>query len=120
MGRSIVAVVVVAANQPDDRGGGQGRQRHHRLRRFVHMMTDKMGERDARDELYKAFRIIDKDGNGKISDIDIQRLAIETGEHFTLDEVREMIEAADENGDGEIDLEEFMKMMRRTNLGSGF
>jgi len=87
---------------------------------FVHMMTDKMGERDARDELYKAFRIIDKDGNGKISDIDIQRLAIETGEHFTLDEVREMIEAADENGDGEIDLEEFMKMMRRTNLGSGF
>ena len=86
---------------------------------------------------------------GKISDIDIQRLAIETGEHFTLDEVREMIEAADENGemgpatanaclglvsdelidihvcsmsagDGEIDLEEFMKMMRRTNLGSGF
>ena len=105
---------------------------------FVHMMTDKMGERDARDELYKAFRIIDKDGNvrrlqlllkisvfilqkltksfqarkingtvmrrlllpqGKISDIDIQRLAIETGEHFTLDEVREMIEAADENGE---------------------
>lgn len=36
---------------------------------------------------------------GKISDIDIQRLAIETGEHFTLDEVSEMIEAADENGE---------------------
>lgn len=30
--------------------------------------------------------------------MDIQRLAIETGEPFTLDEVREMIEAADENG----------------------
>jgi Ca2+-binding EF-hand superfamily protein len=30
---------------------------------FVHMMTDKMGERDARDELVKVFRIIDKDGN---------------------------------------------------------
>jgi hypothetical protein len=26
-------------------------------------------------------------------------VAIETGEHFTLDEVREMIEAADENGE---------------------
>lgn len=111
---------------------------------FVHMMTDKMGERDARDELHKAFRIIDQDANvhslyhplpsiqlqpcmhenemllllqGKISDMDIQRLAIETGEHFTLDEVREMIEAADENGDGEIDLDEFMKMMTRTNFG---
>jgi calcium-binding protein CML len=30
--------------------------------------------------------------------VDIQRLAIEAGEHFTLDEVREMIDAADENG----------------------
>ncbi|CAD6212479.1 unnamed protein product [Miscanthus lutarioriparius] len=87
---------------------------------FVDMMTDKMGERDARDALHKAFRIIDQDANGKISDMDIQRLAIETGERFTLDEVREMIEAADENGDGEIDLDEFMKMMKRTNFGSGF
>ncbi|KAF0921531.1 hypothetical protein E2562_009272, partial [Oryza meyeriana var. granulata] len=64
---------------------------------FVHMMTDKMGERGAREELSKAFQIIDKDSNGKISDVDIQRLAIETSEPFTLNEVREMIEAADEN-----------------------
>lgn len=87
---------------------------------FVHMMTDKMGERDARDELMKAFRIIDQDNNGKISDVDIQRLAIETGERFTLDEVREMIEAADQDGDGEIDLEEFLRMMKQTSFGAGF
>ncbi|XP_015697179.1 probable calcium-binding protein CML8 isoform X1 [Oryza brachyantha] len=103
---------------------------------FVHMMTDKMGERDAREELSKAFRIIDKDGNGKISDVDIQRLAIETGEPFTIDEVREMIEAADENGqincffahsifvlawisgDGEVDHEEFCNMMKRIGFGA--
>uniref|UniRef100_A0ACD6A9U2 Uncharacterized protein n=1 Tax=Avena sativa TaxID=4498 RepID=A0ACD6A9U2_AVESA len=90
------------------------------LEEFVHMMTGKMGERDAREELQKAFRIIDQDANGKISDVDIQRLAIEAGEHFTLDEVREMIDAADENGDGEIDMEEFIKMMKRTNFGTGF
>ncbi|XP_037464082.1 psbP domain-containing protein 5, chloroplastic-like isoform X2 [Triticum dicoccoides] len=90
------------------------------LDEFIHMMTDKMGERDARDELHKAFRIIDQDANGKISDMDIQRLAIEAGEHFTLDEVREMIQAADENGDGEVDMEEFMKMMKRTGFGTGF
>lgn len=90
------------------------------LDEFVHMMTDKIGERDARDELTKAFRIIDQDGNGKISDVDIQRLAIDAGEHFTLDEVREMIEAADEDGDGEIDMDEFMKMMKRTSFGTGF
>lgn len=39
---------------------------------------------------------------GKISDVDIQRLAIETGERFTLDEVREMIEAADQDGTEQI------------------
>ncbi|VAI92899.1 unnamed protein product [Triticum turgidum subsp. durum] len=33
------------------------------LDEFIHMMTDKMGERDARDELHKAFRIIDQDAN---------------------------------------------------------
>ena len=33
------------------------------LDEFVQMMTGKMGERDARDELQKAFRIIDHDGN---------------------------------------------------------
>uniref|UniRef100_A0ACD5WAY6 Uncharacterized protein n=1 Tax=Avena sativa TaxID=4498 RepID=A0ACD5WAY6_AVESA len=90
------------------------------LDEFVHMMTGKMGERDAREELHKAFRLIDQDANGKISDVDIQRLAIEAGEHFTLDEVREMIDAAADNGDGEIDMDEFMKMMKRTSFGTGF
>ena len=33
------------------------------LDEFIHMMTDKMGARDARDELHKAFRIIDQDAN---------------------------------------------------------
>ncbi|KAG8088443.1 hypothetical protein GUJ93_ZPchr0010g9767 [Zizania palustris] len=87
---------------------------------FVHMMTDKMGERDAREELNKAFRIIDKDGNRKISDVDIQRAAIEIGEPFTLDEIREMIEAADDDGDGEVDREEFLKMMKRTGYMTRF
>ena len=39
---------------------------------FEHMMTAKIGERDTKEELTKAFRIIDQDKNGKISDVDIQ------------------------------------------------
>ena len=32
---------------------------------FVHMMTTKIGERDSKEELMKAFRIIDQDKNVK-------------------------------------------------------
>ncbi|RWW21470.1 hypothetical protein GW17_00014368, partial [Ensete ventricosum] len=35
---------------------------------------------------------------GRISDVDIQRVANDLGEKFTLSEIREMIEAADLNG----------------------
>lgn len=34
---------------------------------FVHMMTAKIGERDFKEELLKAFRIIDQDHNVKFS-----------------------------------------------------
>lgn len=84
---------------------------------FEHMMTAKIGERDARDELMKAFRIIDEDKNGKISDVDIMRVTKDLGETFTLDEIREMINEADRNGDGEVDAEEFVRIMRKTGFG---
>ncbi|XP_066398045.1 probable calcium-binding protein CML13 [Miscanthus floridulus] len=84
---------------------------------FEHMMTAKIGERDSKEELSKAFRIIDQDGNGKISNIDIQRIAKELGVNLTLDEIQDMVQEADRNGDGEIDFEEFIRMMRRTSYG---
>ncbi|CAG7886118.1 unnamed protein product [Brassica rapa] len=84
---------------------------------FVHMMTTKFGERDSKDELSKAFKIIDHDNNGKISPHDIKQIAKELGENFTDNEIEEMIEEADRDKDGEVSLEEFMKMMRRTSYG---
>jgi calcium-binding protein CML len=35
---------------------------------------------------------------GKISDVDIQRIAKELGENFTLQEIQEMVQEADQNG----------------------
>ncbi|CAI9767728.1 unnamed protein product [Fraxinus pennsylvanica] len=58
---------------------------------FCHMMTAKFGERDAREELMKAFYIIDEDKIGKISAADIQRIAKELGERFSDREIQEMI-----------------------------
>lgn len=84
---------------------------------FVYMMTTKIGERDTKEELMKAFHIIDQDNNGKISDMDILNISKELGESFTLTEIREMIDEADRNGDGEVDTDEFFRMMKRTNFG---
>ncbi|XP_078164631.1 putative calcium-binding protein CML13 [Carex rostrata] len=84
---------------------------------FLYMMTEKIGQRDTKEQLMKAFRIIDHDKNGKISIEDIQNIARELGETFTVDEIREMVQQADENGDGEVDADEFMRIMKRTNYG---
>ncbi|KZV42471.1 caltractin [Dorcoceras hygrometricum] len=62
---------------------------------FCHMMTAKFGERDTKEELMKAFNIIDQDKNGKISFADIQRIGKELGENFTEKEIQDMIDEAD-------------------------
>ena len=83
---------------------------------FLDMMTAKMAERDPREEMLKAFRLFDDDETGKISFKNLKRVAKELGENMTDDEIAEMIEEADRDGDGEINEEEFMRIMRKTNL----
>ncbi|MED6135643.1 putative calcium-binding protein cml13 [Stylosanthes scabra] len=65
---------------------------------FEYMMTAKIGERDSKEELMKAFQIIDQDKNGKISVSNIKSIAKELGERFTDREIQEMVEEADLDG----------------------
>ncbi|CAB4287430.1 unnamed protein product [Prunus armeniaca] len=80
---------------------------------FVHMMTAKIGERDTKEELMKAFHLIDQDNNC----IDIKNIAKDLGENFNDREIQEMIEEADRDRDGEVNAEEFIRMMTRTAYG---
>ncbi|KAF3438952.1 hypothetical protein FNV43_RR17227 [Rhamnella rubrinervis] len=84
---------------------------------FVHMMTAKIGERDTKEELMKAFQIIDQDNNGKISVSDIRAIAKDLGENFSEADIQDMVEEADRDKDGEISFDEFIRMMRRTSYG---
>ena len=83
---------------------------------FLDMMATKMAERDPREEILKAFRLFDDDETGKISFKNLKRVARELGENMTDEELMEMIEEADRDGDGEINEEEFLRIMKKTNL----
>mmetsp|Transcript_124075 Transcript_124075/g.185454 ORF Transcript_124075/g.185454 Transcript_124075/m.185454 type:complete len:81 (+) Transcript_124075:360-602(+) len=79
-------------------------------------MTVKMAERDPREEILKAFRLFDDDNSGRITLKNLKRVARELGETMTEEELAEMIEEADRDGDGEINEEEFIRIMKKTNL----
>jgi len=83
---------------------------------FLDLMTTKMGERDSKEEILKAFRLFDDDETGKISFKNLRRVANELGESMTDEELQEMIDEADRDGDGEVSQEEFLRIMKKTNL----
>uniref|UniRef100_A0A8C8B6K4 EF-hand domain-containing protein n=1 Tax=Otus sunia TaxID=257818 RepID=A0A8C8B6K4_9STRI len=75
---------------------------------FLAMMTQKMSEKDSKEEILKAFRLFDDDGTGKISFKNLKRVAKELGENLTDEELQEMIDEADRDGDGEVPEGEFV------------
>lgn len=83
---------------------------------FLDLMTVKMAERDPREEIMKALRLFDDDNTGKISLKNLKRVARELGETMTDEELQEMIDEADRDGDGEIGEDDFIRIMKKTNL----
>ncbi|KAJ9700489.1 hypothetical protein PVL29_006014 [Vitis rotundifolia] len=68
-------------------------------------------ETDAEEELKEAFKVFDKDQNGYISATELRHVMINLGEKLTDEEVEQMIREADLDGDGQVNYDEFVKMM---------
>ncbi|CAH2314929.1 centrin-2 [Pelobates cultripes] len=83
---------------------------------FMSAMTQKMAEKDSKEEIMKAFRLFDDDETGKISFKNLKRVAKELGENLTDEELQEMIDEADRDGDGEVNEQEFLRIMKKTSL----
>ena len=79
---------------------------------FKDLMTEKMNERNPEEELRKSFRLYDSDDTGKITFKNLRETANELGEDLTDDEIWSMIREADTDGDGQISLDDFIKMMK--------
>ena len=54
----------------------------------------------------------------KTSSVNSKRVAKELGEWMTDEELQKMIDEADRDGDGEVNEEEFLPVMKKTNLFS--
>lgn len=64
------------------------------------------------DELAEAFSVFDKDGDGTISSTELSMVMKALGENLPIETVELMIQSVDTNGDGDIDFQEFKKMMQ--------
>jgi len=78
---------------------------------FCAMMARKTHDTNPVEELKEAFKLFDKDGNGSISTKELREVMKSLGEQLSNSEVEEMMREADTDGDGEIDFDEFVKMM---------
>ena len=80
---------------------------------FLTIMARKFATKtdDSEDELREAFKVFDKDGDGFISASELRHVMVNLGERLTDEEVDEMVREADIDGDGQINYEEFVKMM---------
>ena len=80
---------------------------------FLDMMTARMSDKDTREDINKVFRLFDDDKTGYISIKNLRRVAKELGETMTDEELLEMIERADSDGDGQVSAEDFYNIMTK-------
>merc|ERR1712080_318535 len=80
---------------------------------FLAMKTGKMGQKDTREDIEKVFKLFDDDNTNKISFRNLARVAEELGENIDDEELQDMINQADRDGDGEINIDEFYRIMKK-------
>merc|ERR1712014_202813 len=80
---------------------------------FLDAITSKLGDKETRDGINKIFNLFDDDCTGRITLKNLKRVSKELGETMTEEELREMIERADSNGDGAITQEDFYNIMTK-------
>ncbi|NWZ23952.1 CETN1 protein, partial [Asarcornis scutulata] len=98
-------------SQVDEEGSGK-----INFESFLQVMAQKMAEPYSKKEILKGFKLFDCDGTGKISFEKLKLVATEVGEDITDEELQEMIDEADVDGDGEVDQQEFLRILTLNDL----
>ncbi|XP_074626216.1 uncharacterized protein LOC141884335 isoform X1 [Acropora palmata] len=84
---------------------------------FLEFVIARQGDgRDVHNEILQGFKIFDTDKTGKISLANLKQASRMCGVKLNEQELKEMIQEADKDGDNEVDQEEFVNIMLKTNL----
>mmetsp|Transcript_4757 Transcript_4757/g.7040 ORF Transcript_4757/g.7040 Transcript_4757/m.7040 type:complete len:422 (-) Transcript_4757:62-1327(-) len=88
------------------------------LKAYMQMMLkvrkrqNKRGSKKSeREELIDVFKTFDRDGDGTITADEFRKGMMTLGHHLTTKQVKDLISEVDEDGNAEIDYEEFVEMM---------
>jgi len=82
---------------------------------FLEKIVERQSIFDSTEDLRIAFSYFDDNGDGKISIDELRDVVTTVGDEvLTQKEVNEMMEGADKDGNGFIDYQEFIQMMRNT------
>jgi len=80
---------------------------------FIEEMRKVLPKRDVKIDMIKAFQLIDEDDTGKIDFNNLKSVAVIIGEQVSDEEIINMLNVADEDGDGQVNLTEFMRIIDR-------
>ncbi len=84
---------------------------------FIEFIISRQGDgRDIYAEIMQGFGLFDSDGSGKITFENLKSASKETGVPLSDFDLKGMIYEADKDGDNEINEEEFINIMLKTNL----
>ena len=78
---------------------------------FLTIINQKEKDVDEEEEVLKAFKVFDKDGNGFININELKDIMLNIGNNWSENEINEMLGEADIDMDGYINYEEFVRTM---------
>ncbi|XP_044507503.1 calmodulin-like protein 30 [Mangifera indica] len=84
------------------------------FKEFMEMMRGTGEGASWKSDIQGAFQVFDLNGDKKISAEELMEVLTRMGERCSLDACRKMIRGVDADGDGFVDMDEFMAMMTRT------
>merc|ERR1711948_230638 len=80
---------------------------------FLEVMCAKITDKNTMEEIDRVFKLFDKDRNGTLEADDLSRVCKELGEEMSEEDVREVIQRADLDGDGVVGLQDFYNVLTK-------
>merc|ERR1711972_1212248 len=80
---------------------------------FLEVMCAKITDKNTMEEIDRVFKLFDKDRNGTLEADDLSRVCKELGEEMSEEDVREVIQRADLDGDGQVGLQDFYNVLTK-------